>query len=317
MQRPIPLALCLLVLGAGLPSCSGLEPEEQQMLVVHKQLSKTYYDRGDFGRAEQQCRLGLETDSSDRTLLLTLAWVRLRQGTKEALAEAEDLFNRLGGPRSDDFRVHLGRALVFIAHFRNTPEDAPADAQEEARDYLKLARKTLDKVLTLAPDCTEAAYQAAVLSLEEEDFAAFETLSDRTLVLVERSIKAKDLALERIDRPEQQALVKRDRWLDASRGRELLLLRAQRAYEDGQLDASLAHLDRLGSMGEMGPADYFNRARILEDLHQWERAAKDYERFIVLNKDPSSTQVQAALDNLEVIRARIAETRTADGVSGR
>ena len=286
--------------------CGGLEPAEQEMLVVHQQNSKIYYDRGDLPRAEQQARLGLEINDNDRSLKLLLAYVLLRQNTDASLEEALDLLSGLGGSRSEDYRVHLGRGLVETSWFRLRREDDPEDAAK----HLARARRAMRSVVELEPDCTEAYYHLALLDLEEENFDQFNQHVETTLTLVGRSLKAKDVALEQVGRPEQRQLIVRDRQVDAGRGRELLLLRAERAYQQKRYADAVRDLDRMADLGDLSRADYFNRARILHEVGDLERAVADYERFIELSDAGLDARVEVALDNLFQLRAQIAEGRT-------
>src|SRR5262245_40957379 len=123
--------------------------ERREMLNAHKLNSKIFYERGDFERAEDQCRKGLKLDSGDETLRLTLAYTLLRKGGAKELKEADSIFASETGMFSDDWRLFLGWGMTQQALQRQEP-DNPAWGQK--------ARANLEKANRLNPDSIEANY---------------------------------------------------------------------------------------------------------------------------------------------------------------
>ena len=309
--------VALLLIVAGTAGCRGLSEQQEQMLVIHQQNSKEYYDQGDLSRAEDQARRGLALDADDRSLNLLLAYVLLRRGTMDALNEADEIFEDLDGGwgSADDFRLELGMGIVAMTRQRLLRQREPADQRAITRASER-AREKLGRALELEPDCTEAVYQLALLAVEEGETAQFREHSDRAIELLDRSVTVKRRALQRITNPRQRTTSLRDLSVDTRRARELLRLRADLRFREQDLEGCLADLDQLEELGAFGRSDFYDRARVLTELNQIARAVDDYESFLEHSEELDG-EVQKAIESLTTLRAQLAEQHVAgDGPAG-
>ena len=293
-------SLCAACLTVG---CLGLNDQEKELLVVHQQNSKVFYDQGDFARAIDTCRRGLELKKSDRTLRLTLAYSLLQTGNEAFVREADQILQDLEGWRSDDFRVQMGRGITQLTMSRMV------DDTQLAQEHRSQARDYLERSIELEPDSAEAIFQLAVLALEQEHFPDFERRSAQALDLIRSSVRIKRRTLEMAEDPEQSRRTQRDLLVELRRGQELLRMRSALAYSEKRFEDALNDLQQMEDLGVMARSDYFNRARARERAGQMEAAVQDYVDFIEMSEDGNDTNVQVAVENLYELRARIAEQR--------
>jgi tetratricopeptide (TPR) repeat protein len=299
----------LLLAAAG---CFGLSDQEQELLIIHQQNSKLYYDRGDYGLAIQQCRLGLQLSPGDETLQLTLAYSLLRTSTRESTEEAYEILDSMEGWfGSSDFRVVLGQGIASLSLYRHYQDSEP----ELAESYREEARDLLEEATEMAPDSIEAYYHLSLLDLELGDLDRFLEHSGQTLVLLESSIRLKDRTIDKVEREEQRELISRDRRIAADRGRQLVRLRSAILYRRDRIRDALEELARLESVDGLERPDYFNRARLHEELGELELAVDDYETFLDLSERSSDTNVEMAMDSLFRLRAQLAERRVSSSTS--
>ncbi len=297
-----------IALAFGCVSCLGLSDQEKEMLIVHQQNSKVYYDQGNMARAEQHCRLGLELEPDDRTLRLTLAYVLLKRADPESLEESlqylDSLDSWFGG---EDFRVLLGKGIALQSQARLALESGSS----EASDLFEEARDRLEDSLELEADNIEAVFHLSLLDLEQNNVEKFWSHSEHTLSLVEKSVRMKAKLLERIEGERQRSAMIRDRVVDQQRGRRLRELRAELAFRQGNHDEALQEMSGLEALDAFARPHYFNRAMIHQARGDLEEAVQDYERFIELSDAGIDANVQVAVENLYDLRAELAEQRVA------
>lgn len=283
----------------------------EEFLIIHKRNSKIYYDQGDLQRSEQQCRKGLEIDSDDPTLQLTLAYCLLRQGAVDQLLEADSILESMEGWfGTDDWRVPLGRGMVEQSLGRL----ASATDEVEAAEHRARSRQYLERALELNDESVEAAYSVSLLDVEDNRFEDFEVHSARTIELIRKSDRTAGTRLRYTEDESARRLTEIERQVNRERARGLLEVRAGRAFAAGNFENALRDLDILDELGGLTGADHYNRARMRERTGDIPGAVDDFEKFLAMIGDRIDDRVDLALRSLTELRSQLAEQRTqADG----
>ena len=301
--------LGLLLLGG----CSvfGLNETEEQLLAIHKQNAKIFYENGDLPRAIQQCRKGLEIDEDDESLRLNLAFALLRQGRPESLAEAQVLFEDLPTWFEDDsqeFKIYMGLGMTLQQRARLARDDESAEEdlkglQDEAEEYLEMA-------LELNNESIEVLFTHAILSLDRGDEGQFLERSALVLGFLEGSHAALDTRLELTENPLEVQLLELENAVTTRRAQLLRETRADIYFKDQRYDLVIAELSGLEVLGPLSRSNHYNRALAYELEGNAEEAVRDLERFIRMNEDALSPMVEEAVQSVLRLRAQLAEQRT-------
>ncbi len=294
-------------------SCSLFDnSERREMLNTHKRQSKIFYDRGDLERAEQQCRKGLELDSSDTTLRLTLAFTLLSKGGEKDLDEADRIFRSEIGMFTKDWRLLLGHGMVQQTLHRHRPDDVELVAD---------ARRNLTRALEINDESIEAAFNLSLLDLEVLEgnqnagsAQEFEAHSGRAIELIESSDRLYPNKVKAARDLLTQQQIESERNTNLLRARRLLEVRAARAFKADRSKDALEAMERLSRLCSLRAVDYFNRGRLREANQNYQGAVDDFEQFVLLSRNDLDDKVTYAVQSLTRLRARLAELRTEDVV---
>jgi tetratricopeptide (TPR) repeat protein len=294
----------LLCLAAG--ACFSLSEQEKVALDGYKHNSKAYYNSGKYGETIDQCLKGLELDEDDYSLNLTLAWARLRSGTKPNLFEAYNQFKKTDSLRwfNDDFRISLGLgetcykiAMVYrqrLDYFeRKIEEDANTALLfeeeieecregmerylEEAIEYLQdtLAhereRENIEAILTLGQAYAyDGEHELAVQYLNQGlDLLESSTTFQQKQLEGESSITGDGRRF--FERQVRRNL----RWEKELRGILAFVYRRM-----GELDNALMQYNLLEERELFDDVQHYNRAIVLQELGRYQEAIEEYDRFL-------------------------------------
>ncbi len=294
IQMTAASALVLLI------GCSSLSPEDEIRLNTFKYNSKKFYEDGQFQRAENACRRGLDLDPDDLSLRQVLAFSLLRQGSAPQVAESVVQFEECLDLENDDYRSYLGLGeaqfqlgLLWsnrIAALRVDEKMTPDEREDE------IARAESGRDGAYAG--SEAALKTVLESTRGRDNVVAQSTLARLYAILERFQESADvlrtmnatLARSRELRTEQidPETIPEDR--RALFARMLTQLRDQEVEGLGLLAAVAAkmkHWDevisvyaRVELLDAMQPADYYNRARAFEGLRSRDAAVLNYETFV-------------------------------------
>jgi len=318
--RGVPLLAVLALASA----CMSTEDEEK--LGIHRMEATHYYDSGDYVRAEEQCRAGLELAKGDEMLELQLGFSLLMQATPKKLEEAAEVFGReLGWFGSSDWRLSLGAGMTDQERARLISNDLPnehdaakaarmndriADLRSSARSNLDRANRSSREKENNAPP--ELLYHLALLDLDESRYDLYRGHADEAVQLMRTSDKFYAVQIRQQQDDKERARIERARSINAERARRLLkeLARIQWGRDPRDVPAAAKSMKMLEEFGPLARPDYFNRGRIYEANGDIEGAVADYEKFLSMSADVADENVTRAVSSLEKLRAKLAETRT-------
>jgi len=292
-----------------------LSSDEQARLDTHKRNSKAYYDVGDYRRAEDQCRRGLEIDE-DATLRLTLGLSLLMQAEPAKLEEAAALFREeIGAFGSRDWRLRMGYGMTLqqLARLRGADPDPARSA--EAPELRRRARVELEAAAQAREVPAEVPYHLAILDLEEERPDLFRPHAERALAKLQERDRFLSVQLRQPMGQKEFERTTQDRRVNSERGRRIARESARAAWRADDWKGASAAMDQLETFGALDRSDYYDRARIRERTGDTEGAVKDLERFVVLSGDRVDTLVVQSIESLNRLRAELAERRTATQLS--
>ncbi len=304
-----------------------LSQDEQDRLGVFRYNAKAYYDAGDYARAEDQCRRGLQIDDEDESLMLQLAYSLLLQATPAKLEEAAARFADGVGPfGSDDWRLRLGHGMTLqqLARVRAAAREAsPEKTVEPRRDEAAELRRTARAELEAAEESSiegrspqpEIAYHLALLDLDEARSDLFPVHAEQAIARLRERAKLLDVELRQPMGVKERERTERDRTVNAERGQRIAREAARLAWETGDWKKASQAMDALDSFGPLARADFYDRARIREQSGDAEGAVRDLEKFITFGADTVDETVTRAVESLTRLRAALAERRTAAPLS--
>jgi tetratricopeptide (TPR) repeat protein len=303
-----------------------LSQADKEKLEIHRVEATHYYDVGEYERAEEQCRAGLEVDDTDEILGLQLGYSLLMQATPKKLDEASELFHtRLGWFGSPDWRLSLGagmadqeRARLLAADAAKEPDkEKAAKLTERAAELRASARSSLDAadVASRAKENNappELLYHLSLLDLDEARYDLFRPHAEEAIALLRTADKFAAVQIRQQADDKERARLERARNINAERARRLIkeLARIEWGREPKDLPAAAKNMKTLEEFGPLQRADYFNRGRILEATGDLEGAVSDYEKFLSLSADVADENVTRAVSSLQKLRAKLAELRT-------
>jgi tetratricopeptide (TPR) repeat protein len=292
-----------------------LTREEQAQVDTHKRTSKAWYDLGDYARAEDQCRRGLEIED-DATLKLTLGLSLLMQARPEKLEEAAELFRgEIGFFGSGDWRLHMGYGMTLqqLARVREASQDEGERAK--ATELRREAREELEEALERSSETrntpADVSYNLAILDLEEgrDDLFPEHARMALTKLLENEKRLAQEIRLIAGDRERDRS--ERERRINSDRGRRLAREAARIAWEAGDWKKASETMRQLETFGPLARADYFDRARVRERNGDVEGAVQDFDQFIRQSGDQVDELVTQAIQSRAALLAQLAEKRTA------
>lgn len=314
-DRRAALAASLLLL---LPAC--LSEEQKNRIDTYKNTSASYYDVGDYERAEDQARKGLVVDPKDERLRLTLAWSLLMQAAEKKLEEAAAVFGEeTSGFGTSDARWYLGEGAALQQLARAKSVSGKKEVQEQtpalrarARVALSHARELFEKKADTPADVP---YFLALLDLEEGRDELFVADAGEALDKLRVHQKLLDAELERPMDDRARARTEIDRSVNRRHGHRLALELAGSHFEAKNWKAAGQAIELLETFGPLERADFYSRGVIREKLGDQEGAVQDFEQFITQSSDRVDEKVTKAVEALTRLRSELAEKRTATQLS--
>ena len=319
--RRLPRAALLLAPLALATAC--LSQAEKERIEIHRVEANLYYDAGDYERAEEQCRAGLEIDDADEVLSKQLGYSLLMQATPQKLDEAAELFEqRLGLFGSPDWQLSLGAGMTDQKRARLLVADAAKETdQKKAEKLTERAAELRESARSRLDDAGEASqnnappelyYHLSLLDLDEERYDLFRPHAEEAIALMRTSDKFLEVQVRQQADEKRRAHLEGSRAVNAERARLLIkeLARIEWGRDPKDLPAAAKMMKTLEDFGPLQRADYFNRGRILEATGDLEGAVSDYEKFLSLSADVADENVTRAVSSLQKLRAKLAELRT-------
>ena len=312
-------ALALLLAPAGCASF-WLDDADETRLATFKYNSKAYYEIGDYARAEDQCRRGLEILDDDDTLRLTLAYTLLMQSDRRKLEEAATIFEeQIGFFGSDDWRLHQGygmtlQQLARLLSASEKPEEKTrvAGLRAQARDELDAAAEGSAETRNTPP---EVPYHLALLDLEEGRRDLFPV---HAKAAVDKLTEQEKFLAVQLKQPMGQSELRRserDKAINAERGRRITREAARYAWEEQDWKTAEAAMQSLETFGALERPDFYDRARVREQAGNVEGAVQDYEKFLTMSGERVDDTVTRAVESLQRLRSQLAERRTSGQLS--
>jgi len=303
-------------------ACRSQSDEEQ--LTIHRIESKHYYDVGDYERAADQCRRGLEVESGDAPLRLTLAWSLLMQGERKHLLEAAEIFKgEIGWFGSSDWRLHLGAGMTdqelarLLADSKSKEDlDQVEGLRRSARIHLDRAYEASEKDHNSPP---ELLYHLALLDLDEQRNDLFQQHAEAGITVMASTAKVLATQVKQETDAGSKTRLERERDVNSERARRLLHELARLAWNREPRDATAAsnYMVQIEQFGPLARPDYFNRGRMRETTGDLEGAVADFEKFLSLSAQVADDNVNRAVESLQRVRSQLAERRTSAASGGR
>lgn len=331
--RPMLRVLLLLLLTSLLTACGvffGLSSEEEANLARYQRNAATYYGGGEFGRALDQARRGLEIDPEDYKLHLIKAWCALRQSQfdERRLEEATKAFDyvlslRSSGDQDPQARLGYGAAHGKLAFELRRQADRlrteaerlqleGADLEErlaqateldkESVRHFDLAEIELERLLDSGDLQLEAHYHLMYVSVwrdRHEEAVAHGSRYVERVGTLQAGIRGKLEETMLVDY-ERDLRIRLQKRLDQEV--EVRAFLANLHFKDGHYELVVEQLDAvlLENPGRFN--EFFNRARALHLLGRNEEAKRDFERFLISTNLPrENPQVKSALAALKDI----------------
>lgn len=328
----MPRLLLLLLLTSSLVACGifGLSAEEEANLTRYQRNAKTYYEGGEFERALDQIRRGLEIQPDDYRLLTISAWCMLRQSQTDPrrLQAATDAFDHLKELRPDSEQSSQARLGYGAAHGKlafelrqradqlrqdaarlkledtelQQSETEAAELERQSNHHFDLAEAELEKLLDSGDLLLEAHYHLMYVSVWRGDYEGAVSHGNRYLKRVgelQASIRT-ELEQTIMVEYERELRIRLQNRLDAEV--EVRAFLANLHFKEGHHELVVEQLDEVLLENPNRFNEYYNRARSLMTLGRIEEAKRDYERFLYSTNLPrENPQVKSALAALKEI----------------
>lgn len=320
-RSPRPASLLLWLAPLALTGClgSGGPPEmtREQKIELYTETASYLYEDGSFLRAQDQAVKALQLDPENEAMRRMIGWIRLRMGTTEDLAIAEEFFRNLRFSGDEHPATIQGLATVteqlgvgfdlaardFAAGTREPadggdPAVAAREAQDQAMQYWEesadLYRSTLDegegstrsknglqRVLSY-----QGKYEESLAMSEQVLGEAREELAQWRRMLTASDLTDRDEDLMRNnERAAQQLLF------------DTHLFAAQLRYKLGQYGAALEDIDGAALLDPGSPEVYSLRGQLRAKLDDHAGAIQDIDRYLKLSETPlEHPDVQRAFD---------------------
>lgn len=316
----VALACCL-------SACSmfGLTDEERERLAFLKESSALYYDTERYSDALGLIVRGLELAPDDYKLRSMEAWCYLQQvedrphyiriceqlfdklwEMREASDHGEPVLLGMGNTQTRLAHRHLesARALEREVETTSLPEHDVAirearalEHKERARHHLDRATKAFSAMLDNELNLREAHRNLMEIAWARDEY---ELAVEHGLASLEHNLRAQREWANRIDQTmevaeEHEARLRHQRLVDVEVATRSLLTKMHYTHKD--FAAALEHLDALLRIDPTRSADYYNRARVHEELGHVAEARKDYNKFLMFpNRDLSDAKVKRAFE---------------------
>lgn len=283
-------------------ACSTLSDEDQIRFVTFKQNSKILYDDEQYQQAADQCRKGLLIDPKDLSLHQVLGYSLLRQGTPAQLLEAETVFRSCVSLEAEDPRNQLGLAEVLyqlgmmyektLVSFE-TDERLTADQRRTKTESASAQRDAsfseCEEILTefiRTPEGRENDTAHNTLARLYSNQGRYGEAADILRQLVARLQGSLNHRREQVDpeslSPEYRARYEKDLDRVARTVSSALHLSATIASKRDHQDEVVSAYAQIERLGQLDPADYFNRAMAYDKLGSRSAAIADFDTFTEL-----------------------------------
>ncbi|MCY3003279.1 MAG: hypothetical protein NTV21_15885 [Planctomycetota bacterium] len=294
----LPLAFVLCPLGACQTEENGVTDE--QRLTLHREFARKYYDAGEMAQAERQADMGLEIDDKDEGLLLMKGFLRLKAGTRDDIAVAENVFRQLS--KKADYRARLGLAETLERKGLNLVESAEgiekgtiaseskdpvarcAELRTQSKAAWKESRETYLAVLGERPSQIQAINGLQRVTALEGDLEGSVTWAEKLLELATTEIEfwKTDLARPNLSVIEEGELRKR---ISASATLlvETHLTAASALVKLSRRPEALVHLTKAIEFAPLRSDLYSRRAQLQLDAGYVREAREDLRQFVKLS----------------------------------
>jgi len=322
--------LLLLSVSMPLAGCFGLSTEDATNLARYQRNAATYYGGGEFARALDQVRRGLEIDPEDYKLHEISAWCALRQSqydprTLPEATQAVDDLMKLRPMSEQDPQGLLGAGIAhgkLAFELRRRAESLRKDAQRlqlegaaledreaqaaqldaESDQNFDLAELRLQRLLDTGDLLLEANYHLMYVSVWRDDYQnAIRHGNDyiERVGELEAGIREKLESTIIVDY-ESDLRVRLQNRLDQEV--EVRGFLANLYFKQGHYELAVEQLDEVLVENPNRFNEYYNRARSLMKLGRLPEAKRDFERFLYSTNLPrENPQVKSALAALREI----------------
>ena len=294
----LPLALLLAPLGSCQTDENGVTDE--QRLTLHREFARKYYDAGEMAQAERQADMGLEIDEDDEGLLLMKGFLRLKAGSRDDIALAEQVFRKLS--KEGDYRAKLGLAETLERKGLNLVESAEgiesgritteakdvvarcAELRSQSKAAWKESRETYLAVLSERASQIQAINGLQRVTALEGDLAGSITWADKLLELANTEIEfwRTDLARPNLSVVEEAELRKRIS-ASASLLVETHLTSASALVKLSRRPEALVHLNHAIDQAPLRSDLYSRRAQLQLEAGFVREAREDLRQFVKLS----------------------------------
>jgi tetratricopeptide (TPR) repeat protein len=302
-MRPIAL---LLLLGA----CTTLATEEQDQLASHQRNAALFFDGGRLNQAMGQIERGLEIEPDDYKLNSMKGCILLRtsgsaQGTDHALLDqatevlATQFETRSIGRHEPILLLnyglalqkqglrHLGEAIRLEGQAtRASTADAP-EMRRQGAAQREMAIEKLGEADTMFAELVDRGellrvahnhrLQIALQRGDDEGFKVAEKGYFEQATIAEKLTKARIEKATNVDYESQELGTLRELHAEEIGVRHLV---GEFYYARRDYNAALLHLNRILEIDPRRFADYYNRGKVLLELHRDEEAKADFRRFL-------------------------------------
>lgn len=299
-------------------ACSSLSSEQRDQLASHVRNAKFYYEGGRLDQALGQIDRGLSLDPDNYTLRTLRGAALLRQSSSalgtdhrmldEATAILQDVYEERSPARHEPSlllsyalalqkqgRRHLGEEVRLRGQASRSaePDDLIAQADEQrsgALERLHAARAALEVLVERGEVVRVAHNHLMQIAHDLGDDVGFAAAGTAYLTQCSKDQAAVRTEIERTKEPVYEA--EQIQNLRAMQNEEIGVrsLIAEHHFARQQFEQALTHLDRILEIDPQRTVDYYNRGRVLLEMHRNDDAKADFRRFLAMPEVPASAE---------------------------
>jgi tetratricopeptide (TPR) repeat protein len=299
-------ALLLLLCG-----CHAISDEDRELLTSCQRNAPTYFEGGKLSQALTQAERGLEIDPDDYKLQAIRGATLLRASEQnpkllpEATRQLQVVYDRRSPMRHEPYVLlyyalsqqkqglrSRGEAIRLEDRARRNPAqkddllEAAADEQERADERLREADEVLGYLLDVGSQLRLSYKHRLQIALQLKDDEGFDRSVTAYLKEAEREQESVRREVERTQTPDYEA--EQYKLLRSLRAEEIEVreLYGNWLFHRGQLEGTLAQLDRMLELDPQRSNDYYNRGRVLTSLGRKDAAKRDFRMFLSMSRLP-------------------------------